>query len=56
MGDLPKGWEFWAAYDLTFIKWCDKVYVYMQDGWEESVGVTAEIAIAKELNKPIIYI
>ncbi len=36
--------------------WCDKVYVFMQDGWKESVGLNAEIKIAKELGKPIIYI
>ncbi len=55
-GDLPKGWEFWEEYDRTFIEWCDKVYVFMQDGWKESVGLNAEIKIAKELGKPIIYI
>ncbi len=55
-GDLPIGWKFWAEYDRTFIEWCDKVYIFMQPGWRESVGVTAEIKIAEELNKPIIYI
>ncbi len=55
-GDLPKGWEFWREYDLTFIEWCDEVFVLKQNGWKESVGVIAEIKIAKELNKPITYI
>ncbi len=55
-GDLPKGWEFWAAYDLTFIEWADELHVYMQDGWENSVGVTAELALAKKMNKPVVYI
>jgi signal recognition particle GTPase len=26
------------------------------DGWEQSIGVQAEIAIAKELNLPIQYV
>ena len=55
-GDLPKGWEFWREYDLTFIEWCDEVHVLMQPGWEDSVGVTAETLIAIEMNKPVVYI
>ena len=50
-GDLPKGWEYWKAYDETFIKeWCDELWVYVQDGWETSTGVTAEVKMAKENN------
>ena len=52
-GGLPKDWEFWEEYDKTFIEWADEVYVFMQEGWAESKGVTAEIEIAKETNKPI---
>ncbi len=55
-GDLPKGWDYWEAYDLTFIEWADELYVLMQPGWKESVGVTAEIKIAKSMGKPVIYI
>ena len=55
-GDLPKGWEFWKAYDLTFIEWCDEVHVLMLDGWYSSRGVTAERKLARELGKPIQYI
>ncbi len=56
VSDLPKDWKFWKEIDLAFILWVDEVYVLRQDGWKESIGVTAEIKIAKELNKPIIYI
>lgn len=55
-GALPKGWEFWKEYDLTFIEWADEIYVLMQQGWEKSKGVTAEIKLAKELKKPICYL
>lgn len=55
-GDLPKGWEFWHAYDRTFIEWADEVYVLKQQGWEESVGVAAEISIAKTLGKLVVFI
>ena len=55
-GDLPKDWEFWKEYDSTFIKWADEIHVFMQDGWKKSTGVTAEIRIAKKLNKPVLFI
>ena len=28
----------------------------MLDGWQQSVGVQAEIAIARELGKPVTYL
>jgi len=54
-GDLPRGWDFWEQYDRHFIEWCDQLYVYCADGWKESKGVTAEIEIARELGKPIVF-
>ncbi len=55
-GDLPKGWDFWREYDLTFIEWADELHVLMQDGWDVSTGVTAEIRLATELGMPVHYI
>jgi len=55
-GNLPKGWDYWQQYDLTFIRWADEVHVLLLDGWAESVGVTAEIALAESLGKPVRYI
>ena len=55
-GNLPKGWVFWAEYDHTFIEWCDEVHVFQQDGWQESIGVNAEIKLAKKMNKPVVFI
>lgn len=55
-GDLPKGWEFWKAYDKTFILWCDEVWIYKAPGWHESKGVLSEIVIARELGRPIRFI
>lgn len=48
-GDLPRGWEFWEAYDRTLLSACGKIIVLMQAGWRESTGVTAELAIAAEM-------
>ena len=53
---LPGKWEYWSAYDRWFIERCDSVYVLKLDGWEQSVGIQAELDIAKQLGKPIRYL
>ena len=54
--DLPKGWEFWGMMDEVFIHHCSAVYVLQVHGWKESHGVKAEISLARNFKKPIIYI
>lgn len=54
-GMLPRGWEFWDAFDRHFIAHCEKVIVVKMEGWESSKGVAAEIKIAAELGKPVEY-
>lgn len=53
---LPGSWDFWQRVDLEFIDRCDEVLVYQLPGWEESVGVQAEIAYAKEQGKPVCFL
>jgi hypothetical protein len=53
---LPLDWRFWERHDRRFLEVCDEVVVLMLDGWRESVGVTAEIAIARELGKPVTFL
>jgi len=53
---LPTDWGFWECYDTAFIEHCDELTVFMLDGWKESVGVTAEIGIAKDLGIPVTYL
>ena len=53
---LPHGWDFWEQFDRWYIERCDSMAVLMLDGWQDSKGVTAEIAIAVQLGKPIWYI
>lgn len=52
-GEMPKDWEFWQGYCLTMLQSCSKMVVLMQDGWRESVGVQAEINIARNIGMPI---
>lgn len=54
--NLPGDWGFWTDFDKSFVHRCDGgLIVLMLDGWDKSVGVTAEIEFAKQLNRPIYY-
>jgi nucleoside 2-deoxyribosyltransferase len=53
---LPTGWAFWERIDREHIARCDEVVVLMLDGWEKSVGVQAEMQIARELGKPVRFL
>jgi nucleoside 2-deoxyribosyltransferase len=50
---LPTDWSFWQRLDGEMLARCDEVVVLMLDGWRESEGVQAEIAIARALGKSI---
>ncbi len=53
---LPGNWEFWAKFDEAFISCCYKMFVICADGWLESVGVAAELKLAKKFNIPITFL
>jgi len=50
---VPGNWDFWKAFDESFISWCDKVVVVKLNGWEHSKGVNAEMAIAQAIGRPV---
>lgn len=53
---LPTDWSWWEPFDREHLLRCDELAVLLLDGWRESVGVTAEIRIARELGKPVRYL
>ena len=53
---LPLDWQFWQRHDLTFLTLCNELIVLKLDGWEQSVGVQAEIAAARALGKPVSFL
>lgn len=54
---LPGDFDFWQGYCLSFLRhWATHLFVCKMDGWQESVGVRAEIEEAKRLCLPVIYI
>jgi nucleoside 2-deoxyribosyltransferase len=48
--------EFWMMQNLSFIDWCDELYVLQLPHWETSKGVKTEIEYAIKLGKSIKYI
>ena len=52
---VPTDWAFWEHHARWHIERCNEVLVYALDGWDESVGVQAEIKIALALHKPVRY-
>ena len=53
---LPKDWAYWEACDRKHLEACDELVVLTLDGWQESVGVQAEIQIARQLGKPVSFL
>lgn len=53
---LPTHWEFWAQIDREHLARCDVLAVLTIPGWRESVGVQAEIRLAREFGLPVVFI
>lgn len=53
---LPGDFDYWRKYNEEFIKCASRLIVLTLDGWEESAGVTTEIALAHQFNLPTIYL
>lgn len=54
--DLPLEWDFWERFDRAFLETCDEVWVLMLDGWRKSRGVQAEIVLARQMGKPVVFV
>lgn len=55
-GGLQMDWSYWKSFDTVMLSRCQAMYVLMIDGWKQSEGIKAEIAIAKGFQIPIYYI
>lgn len=53
---MPTSWEFWSQVDREYLSRCDVLAVLTLPGWRESVGVQAEIAFARELRLPVVFV
>lgn len=52
---LDGTWDFWGTRDTDILRRMDELLVLMLPGWEDSVGVAAEVEIAKRLGMKISY-
>ena len=53
--DLPADFEFWRQHCLSFLEhWATELRVLQIRGWQESIGVQAEIAFATEHGIPVV--
>lgn len=52
---LPTDWEYWRRLDVAHLDRCERMMVLKLDGWRESVGVEAEIAVAVDRGIPVEY-
>ena len=50
---LPTDWAFWQRFDEEHLRRCDEVLVLQIDGWRDSVGVRAELAVAEAASKSV---
>ncbi len=55
-GGLSCDWSFWEKYDTAFLCRCSKLIVLKLEGWENSIGLSAEIKIAQRLGIPVEYL
>lgn len=49
-------WSFWKRIDTEYLRVSRRLVVLKIPGWEESVGVQAEIRLAKQMDIPIVYL
>jgi hypothetical protein len=56
VGYMRGDWQAWKAYDERMISLCDELWVATEmTGWDESVGVSAEIEFARSIGKPVVF-
>lgn len=53
---LPKGFDFWRRLNESILFRCNALHVLMLDGYEESIGVDAEIKFARTNHIPVVYV
>ena len=49
-------WKYWVGWDTYMVLKCDELWVLMLPGWEDSVGVKAEMQVAHDAGMPIAFV
>ena len=53
--ELPLNWEFWRGQCFPVLDACSSMAVLMLEGYENSVGINAEVDYIKGQGKEVIY-
>lgn len=53
---VPGDWSFWRPLAREYLACCHGLVVLQLDGWRESEGVQAELALASALGKRVDYL
>ncbi len=53
---LRGDWPFWKRIDTQYLKMSRRLVVLIIPGWDKSVGVLAEIGIARRLGIPVLFL
>lgn len=56
VGGISGDWQTWRDLDMAVLARCDELMVVTLDGWEQSVGVKAEMEEARRLGLPVEFI
>lgn len=54
--ELPTEYWYWQSQCEYHVNACERVAVLMLDGWDESIGVQAEVDIAQRMGKPVSFL
>ena len=54
--EVGQDWAAWARYSETLLQACAHMMVLALPGWDASVGVQGELALAERLNIPVVFI
>lgn len=52
---LPTDAFFWERFNTSILRHCEACFVLQLPGWEDSIGVTAEIEMCIKLHIPLHY-
>jgi hypothetical protein len=53
---MPKDFDFWEKYNYAMLTRASELRILKLSGWEESVGLKAEIVLAERLELPISFV
>lgn len=53
---FPPGWDYWEPWGREYLAVCKAMVLLRLPGWEDSIGVRAEMEIMCEADKPIYFV